>query len=136
MCRFERGDAYGDLAYDVVNNTIIGDPDPWYEDCVPATISVAIRAVRNIGDLLNAKDITWGWFQGGFTPSSHPRMALGHPAQCNTTTNRLDGTAGNCLRRLSQSVPVLREHQQSSTTLRPPMSRRSETTVPRITFMT
>ena len=27
-------DAYGDLPYDVVNNTIIGDPDPWYEDCV------------------------------------------------------------------------------------------------------
>jgi phospholipase C len=25
---------------------------------------------RNIGDLLNAKGITWGWFQGGFKPSS------------------------------------------------------------------
>ena len=24
----------------------------------------------NIGDLLNRKSITWGWFQGGFTPSS------------------------------------------------------------------
>ena len=24
----------------------------------------------NIGDLLNAKGITWGWFQGGFKPSS------------------------------------------------------------------
>ena len=24
---------------------------------------------RNIGDLLNAKNITWGWFQGGFAPT-------------------------------------------------------------------
>ena len=24
---------------------------------------------RNIGDLLNAKGITWGWFQGGFHPT-------------------------------------------------------------------
>ena len=24
----------------------------------------------NIGDLLNAKHVTWGWFQGGFAPST------------------------------------------------------------------
>ena len=24
---------------------------------------------RNVGDLLNAKDIAWGWFQGGFRPT-------------------------------------------------------------------
>ena len=30
---------------------------------------------RNVGDLLNAKHITWGWFQGGFRPHGRPRMA-------------------------------------------------------------
>ena len=24
---------------------------------------------KNVGDLLNARDVTWGWFQGGFTPT-------------------------------------------------------------------
>lgn len=81
-------DAYGDLAYDVVNNTVIGDPDPWYEDCISYD-HVALSG-KNIGDLLNAKGVTWGWFQGGFTPSAP--YSPGNPAQCNTTTNRLDGT--------------------------------------------
>ncbi len=81
-------DAYGDLAYDVVDNTMIGDPDPWYEDCISYD-HISFKG-KNIGDLLNAKNISWGWFQGGFTPSSP--YSPGHPAQCNTTTNRLDGT--------------------------------------------
>jgi phospholipase C len=25
---------------------------------------------QNIGDLLNAKGVTWGWFQGGFAPTT------------------------------------------------------------------
>jgi len=81
-------DSYGDLASDVVDNTMIGDPDPWYEDCY--SYDRVSFSGQNIGDLLNANNVSWGWFQGGFTPSSpyYP----GHPAQCNTTTNRLDGT--------------------------------------------
>jgi phospholipase C len=81
-------DAYGDLAYDVVNNTMVGDPDPWYEDCISYD-HISFKG-KNIGDLLNAKNISWGWFQGGFTPSVP--YSPGNPAQCNTTTNRLDGT--------------------------------------------
>ena len=26
---------------------------------------------KNVGDLLNAREVTWGWFQGGFTPTEH-----------------------------------------------------------------
>jgi phospholipase C len=26
---------------------------------------------KNVGDLLNERGVTWGWFQGGFEPSSH-----------------------------------------------------------------
>ena len=86
--RYTADDSYGDLASDVVDNTMIGDPDPWYEDCYSYD-RVSFRG-KNIGDLLNANGISWGWFQGGFTPSSP--YSPGHPAQCNTTTNRLDGT--------------------------------------------
>jgi len=25
---------------------------------------------KNVGDLLNPKNLTWGWFEGGFKPSS------------------------------------------------------------------
>ena len=89
-----KDDSYGDLAYDVVNNTVIGDPDPWYEDCVGYD-QVSLSG-QNIGDLLNAKNISWGWFQGGFTASAPYVPATGGgaatPAQCNTQTLRLDGT--------------------------------------------
>jgi phospholipase C len=52
----------------VENDTLINDADPTYDDCSAST-HVAMSG-KNIGDLLNAKGITWGWFQGGFTPSS------------------------------------------------------------------
>ncbi len=73
---------------DVVNNSVIGDPDPFYDDCHGSEFVGMSKTNQNIGDLLNAKGITWGWFQGGFTPSS----VTSGVAACNTTTNRLDGT--------------------------------------------
>ncbi len=53
--------------------TVYGDPDPAYDDCSDSshtrTSPVAIATGKNIGDLLNARGVTWGWFQGGFTPT-------------------------------------------------------------------
>jgi len=67
-------------------NTIIGDPDPIYDDCgSPAQAGYEANGAldnHNVGDLLNQKGITWGWFQGGFTPTS---MA-GGKAVCGATT--------------------------------------------------
>jgi phospholipase C len=52
----------------VANGSVIGDDDPAFDDCSSgATIAMS---GTNIGDLLNAKGITWGWFEGGFTPTS------------------------------------------------------------------
>jgi phospholipase C len=73
---------------DVVNNSVIGDPDPFYDDCHGSEFVGMSSTNKNIGDLLTAQGITWGWFQGGFTPSA----TVNGVAQCNTTTNRLDGT--------------------------------------------
>lgn len=48
----------------VVDGTLIGDPDPTFDICsTPPTVELT---GRNIGDLLNEKKITWGYFQGGF----------------------------------------------------------------------
>jgi phospholipase C len=54
---------------------ITGDPDPALDDCgadgggtVTGRGTAEIPVGNNVGDLLNAKGITWGWFQGGFRP--------------------------------------------------------------------
>jgi phospholipase C len=53
--------------------TIYGDLDPAYDDCSDSSHTssspVGVSTGTNIGDLLNAKHVTWGWFQGGFAPT-------------------------------------------------------------------
>jgi phospholipase C len=49
--------------------TVTGDPDPAFDDCANTKNHLAMTGT-NIGDLLNAKGVTWGWFQGGFRPTS------------------------------------------------------------------
>jgi phospholipase C len=45
--------------------TLIGDTDPLGDVCSTASDQTSF-AGKNIGDLLNAKGISWGWFEGGF----------------------------------------------------------------------
>lgn len=52
---------------EVIVNTVVGDPQPQYDDC--STRDAAGMTGRNVGDLLNAKHITWGFFEGGFRPT-------------------------------------------------------------------
>jgi phospholipase C len=61
-----------DIAGNVDNGTIIGDPRPVAanDDCTIASAPKAAMSGTNVGDLLNAQHITWGWFQGGFKPTS------------------------------------------------------------------
>jgi phospholipase C len=58
--------------------SVIGDPrpSPALDDCTlpspaaPAAPRAYITMTgRNIGDLLNDRNVTWGWFQGGFRPA-------------------------------------------------------------------
>jgi phospholipase C len=60
--------------------TMINDVDPGYDVCSSAT-DQAMMTGRNIGDLLNAANVTWGGFMGGF----------------NLSTVNVNGTTG-CLR--------------------------------------
>jgi len=62
-----------------VNNTVIGDPQPTGDKCDTRDNTTSIDPNnKNIGDLLNTKGVTWGWFQGGFS-------------NCNTTHTNIGG---------------------------------------------
>jgi len=50
--------------------TVYSDADPTYDDC-SGTGTIAMTSGQNVGDLLSAKGLTWGWFEGGFTPTSY-----------------------------------------------------------------
>jgi phospholipase C len=45
--------------------TLINDTDPAYDTCSSTTTTVMMTS-KNIGDLLNAAEISWGGFMGGF----------------------------------------------------------------------
>jgi phospholipase C len=48
--------------------TMISDAQGYYDDC---TSRDAVRlGGTNIGDQLNSAGLSWGWFEGGFTPTS------------------------------------------------------------------
>ena len=51
---------------------MIGDPQPGLRRLLRHTAPNRLVGAtgRNIGDLLNAKGVTWGWFQGGFAPTT------------------------------------------------------------------
>ena len=47
--------------------TVIGDYDPLADVCCSSSTGYhADLSGKNIGDLLNAAGLSWGWFQGGF----------------------------------------------------------------------
>jgi phospholipase C len=79
----------------VVGNTLIADIDPTYDICsegrsagsttTPPVYQVEMTG-KNIGDLLTAKGISWGWFSGGFT--------LPTKGDCNSRSRHID-SSGN-----------------------------------------
>ncbi|MET9908641.1 alkaline phosphatase family protein [Streptomyces sp. NPDC006476] len=77
--------------------TVINDPDPAFDDCSDKdrTSASALAAMqgKNIGDLLNAKKVTWGWFQGGFRPSTAWDGKSGDYAKCDTAHANIGGAS-------------------------------------------
>jgi phospholipase C len=75
--------------------TMTGDPQPAFDDCSAnnhtATNHLVRATGRNIGDLLNAKGVTWGWFQGGFAPTTP--SANGSYASCGATHANIGGSS-------------------------------------------
>jgi phospholipase C len=61
-------ETFGDASNSASNLTLVGDADPLGDVCSTFPDQVTM-AGRNVGDLLNAQGITWGWFEGGFNLS-------------------------------------------------------------------
>lgn len=68
--------ASGSIANGATSGAAIGDPRPGGDECVLTnpglqTTTMITVAGKNVGDLLNAKGLSWGWFQGGFAPTGY-----------------------------------------------------------------
>ena len=50
--------------------TVYSDQDPYYDACSNRSGNLVKMSGPNVGDLLNARHVTWGWFQDGFAPTS------------------------------------------------------------------
>ena len=61
--------------------SLIGDSQPYWDDC--STRDAVAFSGANIGDELNAAGLSWGWFQGGFRPTTSFATAAAavHPGQ-------------------------------------------------------
>ncbi|RKE39053.1 phospholipase C [Paraburkholderia sp. BL23I1N1] len=105
--------------------TLVGDLDPTGDTCTVAAKSTVTAAMsssnKNIGDLLNAKGLTWGGFMGGF----------------NLTTTNANGTTGCARSTFSQvlnatKTDYVQHHawfQYYPTTANPAHTRPSSTAV-------
>ncbi|HLI78418.1 MAG TPA: alkaline phosphatase family protein [Candidatus Binataceae bacterium] len=77
--------------------TDVGDADPAGDTCSTTTGETLQFSGKNIGDLLNAKGITWGFFEGGFNlattnsaPNSSGTGCLRKHMSTVTNTNKAD----------------------------------------------
>src|SRR5262249_27140932 len=72
--------------------TIVGDPQPKDDICdTRDQTQVADTANMNIGDLLNMKGVTWGWFQGGFRTTGKDNLGTPTTNPCNAAHSDLAG---------------------------------------------
>jgi phospholipase C len=95
------------------DGTIYGDLDPYYDECSDSNHTSSnpegVMTGDNIGDLLNAKHITWGWFQGGFAPTSSNSGGV----VCGAESENIDGSE------LQEYTPHWNPFQFNATTANP-----------------
>jgi len=65
-------------------SSLIEDAQPYYDDC--STRDAASLTGKNVGDNLNAAGLSWGWFQGGFRPTTTFAAATGGAQPTSTFT--------------------------------------------------
>jgi phospholipase C len=75
----------------VHDGSLNGDVDPYYDTCSDnshtSTGALGVMSGENIGNLLNTSQVTWGWFQGGFAPTSTDSVG----AVCGSAHNNIAG---------------------------------------------
>ena len=94
--------------------SLIEDAQPYYDDC--STRDAVSLTGTNIGDELNAKGLSWGWFQGGFRPTTtlrrrRPAWHVSRRARSLPTSSRASSPAAaarptrDCATRCTRSAP-------------------------------
>jgi phospholipase C len=83
----------GTIANGELSGVLIGDIDPGYDDCSTSTKHATYPAGTNIGVTLNDADITWGWFQGGFTPTTLYNGTTVTKSACGSTSTGIPPAA-------------------------------------------
>jgi phospholipase C len=84
------GNPDGAIAGGLNSGALIGDPRPAFDNCLTTPVLGTAKSTRvsmsgtNVGDLLNKKSVTWGWFAGGFALTG--KNTDGSPACGNSTT--------------------------------------------------
>jgi phospholipase C len=95
------------------SGTLYGDIDPYYDACSDSnhtsTNPEGVMTGANIGDLLDSKNVTWGWFQGGFAPTSTNSGG----AVCGAESENIDGSE------LAEYTPHWDPFQFNATTANP-----------------
>jgi phospholipase C len=91
--------------------TVIGDAQPFGDDCSSRDQIQLSSSSKNIGNLLNAKGITWGYFEGGFKPTATKPDGT---AVCGSTHNvgvALGGTGKSGPRAFGTKDDYIPHHQ-------------------------
>ena len=76
--------------------TLVGDAEPLGDVCSNTAADNVQMSGKNIGDLLNEKGITWGWFEGGFNLGLV--NANGTTGCARSTPNSVPGYGGAAMR--------------------------------------
>ena len=66
--------------------SLTSDAQPYWDDC--STRNAVAMSGKNVGDMLNAAHVSWGWFQGGLRPTTSftdAAAATGHAGQPTST---------------------------------------------------
>jgi phospholipase C len=77
--------------------SVIGDARPYYDDCQPTKNAATSFQGLNIGDELNSAGLSWGWFQGGYTPTTpYTGAANDHTNPYDNLAVQNSGTQAQC----------------------------------------
>ena len=99
-------------------STDTNDVDPSGDTCSSKT-DVGFFTSLNVGDLLNSKSVTWGWFEGGFNLGiTNTNGTTG----CKRSTDGIAATTG-----ITDYIPHHQPFQYYSTTANPTHARPSST---------
>ena len=89
--------------------SLTSDAQPYWDDC--STRDAVALSGTNIGDELNKAGLSWGWFQGGFRPTTtsrpppaRPATPASRPRPSSPTSSRAASRARTCRRTASNQA--------------------------------